>query len=174
MFKDYYSILGVSVNATDQEIKQAFRNQAIKWHPDRNQGIDTTSRMQEINEANLILKDPEARARYNIAYKRYKSYQNNEQNTRAKTSKEDNYSKNESSGTNRTSKNESFKVQDDILEHWMKNAKKQAVDLAIQTIKDFKGVGMAASKGFLSGLIQLVIWIIAANLLLFIIRLIKN
>lgn len=174
MFKDYYSILGVTFNATDQEIKQAFRTQAIKWHPDTNQGIDTTSRMQEINEANLILKDPEARARYNIAYNRYKAYQNNEQNTRAGTSEEGNSTQKKSSGTNKTSKNESFKIQDDILEHWMQNAKKQAVDLAIQTIKDFKGVSKAASKGLLSGLIQLVIWIIAANLLLFIIRLIKN
>ena len=174
MFKDYYSILAVTINATDQEIKQAFRTQAIKWHPDRNHGLDTTSSMQEINEANLILKDPEARARYNIAYNRYKTYQNNEQNTRAGTSEEGNSKQKKPSDTNKASKNESFKIQDDILEHWMQNAKKQAVDLAIQTIKDFKGVSKAASKGLLSGLIQLIIWIIAANLLLFIIRLIKN
>ena len=57
MFKDYYKLLDIQQNASDEEIKKAFREQAIEWHPDRNQGTDTTLRMQEINEAYLILKD---------------------------------------------------------------------------------------------------------------------
>jgi curved DNA-binding protein CbpA len=171
MFKDYYSILGVGLNATDQEIKQAFRTEALKWHPDRNPDTDTTPRMQDIVEANLILKDPEARARYDIVYNRYKSYQ---QNAKVETSEGNSSRQKKSSGTNEPSKNESFKVQDDILEDWIEKAKRQAVDLALQTIKDLKGVSSAAAKGLLSGLLQLVIWIIVVNSILFFVKLIKN
>ncbi|MGL4599295.1 MAG: DnaJ domain-containing protein [Bacteroidia bacterium] len=54
MFKDYYTLLEVAQSATDEEIKKVFRDQAIKWRTDRNQGSNTTLRMQEINEAYLI------------------------------------------------------------------------------------------------------------------------
>jgi len=37
MFKDYYKLLDITQNASEEEIKKAFREQAIKWHPDRNQ-----------------------------------------------------------------------------------------------------------------------------------------
>jgi curved DNA-binding protein CbpA len=71
MFKDYYNVLDLTQDASFEEIKKAFREQAIKWHPDRNQGIDTTLRMQEINEAYLILKDKEGRVRYDIEYNKF-------------------------------------------------------------------------------------------------------
>ena len=58
MFKDYYEILDVPFGATDSEIKSAYKHQAIRWHPDRNPGIDVTNIMQDINEAYAILKDP--------------------------------------------------------------------------------------------------------------------
>ena len=48
MFKDYYAILEVPSNASKAEIKKNYRRLAKKWHPDVNQGIDTTSKMQEI------------------------------------------------------------------------------------------------------------------------------
>jgi curved DNA-binding protein CbpA len=166
IFKDYYALLEISSNATDSEIKQAFRKQAIKWHPDRNQRVDTTSKMQDINEANLILKDPNARARYNVEYLRFKNFQNNE-NRKGNT-------KNGTSASYPNSEHTAYSVNDDILEKWMNNAKTQAVDLASQTIKDFKGVTTAAAKGLMSGVIQLVIWIVAANLIIFIFKLIKN
>ena len=51
MFKDYYSLLEIDETASQDEIKKAFRGQAVKWHPDRNKGLDTTSQMQAINEA---------------------------------------------------------------------------------------------------------------------------
>ena len=97
MFKDYYKILEVSQNATDEEIKKAFREQAIKWHPDRNQGTDTTLRMQEINEAHLILKDKEARTRYDIEYNKFKQYQEKQQKTSTEhqKTKEENQKKNQ-------------------------------------------------------------------------------
>ena len=42
MFIDYYALLEVDFNATSEEIKIAFKKQALKWHPDRNLGKDTT------------------------------------------------------------------------------------------------------------------------------------
>jgi DnaJ-class molecular chaperone len=59
--KDYYSILGVSRNATEEEIKQAFRRQAMKHHPDR--GGDSVL-FQDINEAYSVLSDDNKRAEY--------------------------------------------------------------------------------------------------------------
>ena len=72
MFRDYYAILAIDQNANQEEIKSAFKRQALKWHPDKNPGIDTTSKMQLINEAKLILLDRDARGKYDVEYNRYK------------------------------------------------------------------------------------------------------
>jgi len=69
MFIDYYALLELKVSANQGEIKQAFRKQAFKWHPDVHPDKDTTERMKAINEAYLILKDPLAKARYDTTYK---------------------------------------------------------------------------------------------------------
>jgi len=71
-FIDYYAILGISLKSTTSEIKTAFKSQALKCHPDRNRGIDTTKKMQEINEANRILSDKVLRVNYNREYNSYK------------------------------------------------------------------------------------------------------
>ncbi len=63
--KDYYKILGVSKNATQEEIKKAFRKLAIKYHPDKNKGNkEAEERFKEINEAYAVLSDPEKRKQY--------------------------------------------------------------------------------------------------------------
>ena len=59
--KDYYQILGVPRNASEDDIKRAFRKQAMQHHPDR--GGDQ-NRFQEINEAYATLSDPQKRAEY--------------------------------------------------------------------------------------------------------------
>jgi molecular chaperone DnaJ len=59
--KDYYDILGVSKNATQEEIKKAFRKQARKHHPDAG---GSEERFKEINEAYEVLSDPEKRKQY--------------------------------------------------------------------------------------------------------------
>ncbi|GAB4031853.1 MAG: molecular chaperone DnaJ [Elusimicrobiota bacterium] len=62
---DYYKILGVPKNASDEEIKSAFRKLALKYHPDRNQGNkEAENKFKEINEAYAALSDPEKRKLY--------------------------------------------------------------------------------------------------------------
>ncbi len=63
-FKDYYKTLGVERTASDEDIKKAFRRLARKHHPDINRSPDARSRMQELNEANEVLRDKEKRAAY--------------------------------------------------------------------------------------------------------------
>ncbi|CUS83463.1 molecular chaperone DnaJ [Candidatus Kryptobacter tengchongensis] len=63
--KDYYKILGVSENATIDEIKQAYKKLAMKYHPDRNPGDkQAEEKFKEINEAYSVLSDPEKRKQY--------------------------------------------------------------------------------------------------------------
>ncbi len=65
MPKDYYKILGVSRNASQEEIKRAYRRLALKYHPDRNKGNkEAEEKFKEINEAYAVLSDPEKRRQY--------------------------------------------------------------------------------------------------------------
>lgn len=63
--RDYYEVLGVSKNASDDEIKKAYKKMAIKYHPDRNPGDkEAEARFKEAAEAYDVLRDPQKRARY--------------------------------------------------------------------------------------------------------------
>jgi len=62
--RDYYEVLGVGRNASQEEIKRAFRRLAFKYHPDRNKDPDAEEKFKEISEAYAVLSDKEKRARY--------------------------------------------------------------------------------------------------------------
>ena len=63
--RDYYEVLEVSRNATGEEIKKAYRQKAMKFHPDRNPGDkDAEEKFKEAAEAYEVLSDPEKRSRY--------------------------------------------------------------------------------------------------------------
>lgn len=62
--RDYYEILGVGKNATESEIKKAYRSLARKYHPDVYKEQDASSRFKEINEAYQVLSDPKKRSAY--------------------------------------------------------------------------------------------------------------
>ena len=63
-FKDYYDIMGLTKDATQDEIKRAYRKLARKYHPDVSKEPDAEARFKEIGEAYEVLKDPEKRAAY--------------------------------------------------------------------------------------------------------------
>ena len=60
---DYYDLLGLSRDASQEEIKNAFRKLAFKYHPDRNKRPDAEEKFKEVSEAYAVLSDPEGRPR---------------------------------------------------------------------------------------------------------------
>jgi DnaJ-class molecular chaperone len=62
--RDYYDILGVSKNASKDEIRKAYRKKALEWHPDRNKSSQANEKFKEINEAYEVLSNPKKKETY--------------------------------------------------------------------------------------------------------------
>jgi preprotein translocase subunit SecF len=108
--------------------------------------------MQDINEAKLILLDIEARERYNKEFHRFKEFQRQKENENKQKEKQREEQRKERKTEEQkqyqetTSQTRDYKVEDEILNKWMNNAKKQAVDLAKETIEDLKGMTKEGMK----------------------------
>ena len=63
-FKDYYKVMGVARDATEAQIKQAYRKLARKYHPDVSKEPNAEARFKEVGEAYEVLRSPEKRAAY--------------------------------------------------------------------------------------------------------------
>lgn len=74
-YKDYYKIMGLSRDASQDEIKRAYRKLARKYHPDVSKDPDGEAKFKELGEAYEVLKDPEKRAAYNQLGENWKSGQ---------------------------------------------------------------------------------------------------
>lgn len=168
MFKDYYAILEITQSASLAEIKSAYRTQALKWHPDKNHGIDTTEKMKEINEAKLILTDEEARIRYDKEYLRFKSFQQDKE--KSKKSEEHIKQEQEKKTEEKNHENKeqkpkeeytAYHFEDDILKKWMENARKQAIRNVEEMITEFRDSSIVGFGTFFkTALMAIVIGII--------------
>ena len=63
-YKDYYAILGVARNASDEDIKKAYRKLARTYHPDLNKGKAAEEKFKEVTEAYEVIGDPAKRKQY--------------------------------------------------------------------------------------------------------------
>ena len=76
-FKDYYKILEVEKNASQDDIKRQFRKLATKYHPDKNQGnSESESKFKDISEAYEVLSDAEKRKKYDTLGSSYSNFKN--------------------------------------------------------------------------------------------------
>jgi len=178
-FIDYYFTLEICLGATEEEIKRAYRNISLKYHPDKNKdNPDATLRQQEINEAYYILGNTEKRKVYNIEYLRYQDFvkkSTEQRNTSSSKATEQNGSeqrkqKAESKNPQNQSSDEEFEVFDERLKDWIYEAKKQASKVAKQAAADFKGVVKEGANAALNGLVTVVVGIVVINLIYFIFK----
>ena len=166
MFVDYYAILGIDEKADLETVKSAYRREAVKWHPDKNIGQDTTKRMQLINAACFILSDPEARVAYDIEYQRFKTsnvheilIRKKERNSYEKKQTEEKYTYD-------------FNIENEQLTKWINNAMKQSLELARNTYSMTTGGIKEATKGAVFVLVFQIALALIGIILAFIIGLI--
>jgi curved DNA-binding protein CbpA len=125
MIKDHYKTLDIPKESSLEMIKKAYRNLALKWHPDINKGADAHEKFIEINEAYLILSDIEAKQKYDYEYDNYIKATENDF---------------ESEESNRSQTYEYSTYLDSNLNNWSKTARKQAEKYASMSFKEFSNL----------------------------------
>lgn len=156
MFKDYYQILGISLSATKQEIKLAFREKAQKWHPDKNPNVDVTEVMQDINEAYSILYDDITRQKYDNEYRNFTKQKENFQTKQYQAKGE--------------SWNYDYDVKDEDLKDDINAARAKAKDLVDEFLKSLKETSKVAVKGAWDGAYGYIVFGIMMTIILTLIR----
>ncbi len=146
MFPDYYKQLGLTQNATREEIKKAYRKLALEFHPDRNKNPDAHEKFIEINEAYLILYDEEARTKYDNEYKIHF----NREKTKKQNNNEYTDKKNKEKEWSYASENH---FDDADLNDWSKKAKQQGAEYARMAFDEFSKlvIGFVKETGFQLG-----------------------
>lgn len=139
MFIDYYDLLGVTSEATSDEIKKVFRREIKKYHDDTNKGHGDTERTRQLIEAQILLLDTEARIKYNVEYLKYKTFIN--------------------SKLFQTS-NSDYTIQDEQLNKWMQNAKQQSKNIFEEIVEEFKESIKSSSKSMMNYLIYILPFLI--------------
>ena len=143
-FIDYYIVLEIPPDSSQDAIKKAYRVLVKKFHPDLHPDKkDATAKMQLINEAYLILSDAEAKALYDIEYKRYHASRRR-QSQKAQPEQE----------------RQEYHYQSDVLTDWIAKARRQAKDITTQAIRDAGGIIKEAGNGFAQGMGRAIMWII--------------
>ena len=146
MLKDYYDILGITEDATIVQIKTAYRTQALKWHPDRNPGVDTSEKMKEINEAYSILSNPESKARYDKEYAAFKSFRT--QKTQQETTSDSDENEND---YDVNFDNNDYDIKDEELKRDVERARKSAEEFVREFYAALKKESATAAKGAWEG-----------------------
>lgn len=152
MFCDYYEVLDILGPATTDEIKKEYRKEALKWHPDRNIGRDTSERMRLIVEAYTFLKDEEARSKYDVEYLKFRQYKTSYTAENSKnTDKEFEYN---------------YSFNNEELHKWMQNAREHSFEYLKVALKDFANIATEGGKTFINVLIQRILGFIVFSIII--------
>lgn len=149
MFVDYYQILGISYPSNADEIKSAYRRLSLKWHPDKNVGIDTSERMVEINEAYYILKDNDKKLRYDQEYLLFEKFkkQNYPQTTTEPTQRCNESKQRQNTKQQHYNSCQEYKFSNDRVKEDMESANSFAKELVTEFLKKLNETSNKAAAG---------------------------
>ena len=166
MLPNYYEIFGITHIATKAEIKKRYRELAKKYHPDVNNSPDSTVKMQEIQEAYLILYDIEAKKLYDIHYHRI--YGSGKKEFKEKTYSQTSYKERENT------EHDTYQFEDAVLEKWILKAKSQALDFVKRLYRNTKGITASGCSYYFKALGICIVILFAIMILLRIFIVIKK
>jgi len=162
-FIDYYSVLGISIDTNQEEIRKAYRKLVKRYHPDLNpNNPEATSKMQLINEAYLILSDSNSRTLYNIKYKQFYN------NVPPSEGRKENYKKDEQN----YQKEQNYR--DDQIDEWIKKARQQAKEMTDDLMSNSKSEVKGFGIGVFNGMLRSLFLIFSTLLLIYFIKNLSN